>query len=78
MFFRGTWYEVRGASGYSNIFPKGLLIGTVKEVQVGKNASFLTIKLKLATDFSRLGLVYLIENQYKTELDSLKAGFKTE
>ncbi len=65
-------------SGYSNIFPKGLLIGTVKEVMVGKNASFLTIKIKLATDFSRLGLVYLIENQYKTELDSLKAGFKTE
>lgn len=65
-------------SGFSNIFPKGMLIGTVKEVMVGKNASFLTIKLRLATDFRRLGLVYLIENQYKSEIDTLKSGFKTE
>ena len=65
-------------SGFSNIFPKGMLIGTVKEVMVGKNASFLTIKLRLATDFKRLGLVYLIENQYKSEIDTLKSGFKTE
>lgn len=65
-------------SGYSNIFPKGLLIGTVKEVSMGKNASFLTIKVKLATDFNRLNTVYLIQNLYKTEIDSLKANFKDE
>lgn len=65
-------------SGYSNIFPQGLLIGTVKEVKVGKNASFLTIKIRLSTDFKRLQTVYLIENLFKTEIDSLKAGFKTE
>lgn len=65
-------------SGYSNIFPKGLLIGTVKEVSMGKNASFLTIKVKLATDFNRLNTVYLIENLYKQEIDSLKANFKDE
>ena len=65
-------------SGYSNIFPQGLLIGTVKEVKVGKNASFLTIKVRLATDFKRLQTVYLIENLYKTEIDTLKQAFKTE
>jgi len=65
-------------SGYSNIFPQGLLIGTVKEVKVGKNASFLTIKVRLAADFKHLQTVYLIENLYKEEIDSLKAGFKTE
>ena len=65
-------------SGYSNIFPKGLLIGTVKEVSVGNNASFLNIKVKLAADFNKLNLIYLIENQYKSEIDSLKADFKTE
>ncbi len=65
-------------SGYSNIFPKGLFIGTVKEVAVGKNASFLTIKVKLATDFRKLNTVYLIENLYKNEIDSLKANFKNE
>ncbi len=65
-------------SGYSNIFPSGLLIGTVKEVSVGKNASFLTIKVKLATNFNKMHTVYLIKNQFKSEIDSLKAGFKTE
>lgn len=65
-------------SGYSNIFPKGFLIGTVKEVNTGKNVSFLTIKIKLATDFNAVYTVYLIENQHKNEIDSLKSNFKTE
>lgn len=65
-------------SGYSNIFPKGLLVGTVKEVSMGNNASFLTIKIKLATNFNKVNTVYLIENKYKSEIDSLKADFKTE
>ncbi len=65
-------------SGFSNIFPKGLLIGTVKDVSVGKNASFLTIKVKLAANFNKLNTVYLIENMFKSEIDSLKANFKNE
>ena len=65
-------------NGYSNIFPKGLLIGTVKEVQVGNNASFLTIKVKLATHYTDIYTVYLVENLFKSELDTLKANFKHE
>lgn len=65
-------------NGYSNIFPKGLLIGTVKEVQVGNNASFLTIKVKLATKYTDIYTVYLVENLFKSELDTLKANFKDE
>ena len=63
-------------NGYSNIFPKGLLIGTVKEVQVGNN--FLTIKVKLATNYTDIYTVYLVENLFKSELDTLKANFKDE
>jgi len=65
-------------NGFSNIFPKGLFIGTVKEVQVGNNASFLTIKIKLATKYTDLYTVYLVENLFKPEIDSLKANFKDE
>ncbi|MBP5563427.1 MAG: rod shape-determining protein MreC [Bacteroidales bacterium] len=65
-------------NGYSNIFPKGLLIGTVKEVQVGNNASFLTIKVKLATKYTDIYTVYMVENLFKSELDTLKANFKDE
>ncbi len=60
-------------SGYSRIFPRGLFIGSVKEVSSGNNASFLTIKVKLGADFSRLNTVYLIRNLFKSEIDSLKA-----
>lgn len=65
-------------NGYSNIFPKGLFIGTVKEVQVGNNASFLTIKVNLATHYTDIYTVYLVENLFKSELDTLKANFKDE
>ncbi len=65
-------------NGYSNIFPAGLLIGTVKEVQIGKNASFLTIKINLATKYTDIYTVYLIKNLYKSEIDTLKANFKDE
>ncbi len=65
-------------NGYSNIFPANLLIGTVKEVQIGSNASFLTIKINLATQYSDIYTVYLIENIYKSEIDTLKANFKND
>lgn len=65
-------------SGYSTIFPKGLLIGTVKEVSTEQNATFLTIKVKLATDFKNLNLVYVVKNLYRSEIDTLKANFKNE
>lgn len=65
-------------NGFSNIFPKGLFIGTVKEVQVGNNASFLTIKVNLATKYTDIYTVYLVENLFKPEIDSLKANFKDE
>ena len=65
-------------SGYSTIFPKGLMIGTVKEVSTEQNATFLTIKVKLATDFKNLDLLYVVKNLYRSELDSLKSNFKNE
>jgi len=65
-------------SGYSDVFPKDLLIGTVIEKYDNPNNTFLTIKIRLATDFRNLNNVYLISNLYKSELDSLKSNFKNE
>jgi rod shape-determining protein MreC len=65
-------------SGYSYVFPKNLLIGTVIEKFDNPNNTFLTIKIRLATDFRNLYNVYLISNLYKPELDSLKSKFKNE
>jgi len=65
-------------SGYSDVFPKDILIGTVIEKYDNPNNTFLTIKIRLATDFGNLHNVYLISNLYKSELDSLKLKFKNE
>ena len=65
-------------SGYSYVFPKDILIGTVIEKYDNPNNTFLTIKIRLATDFSNIYNVYLISNLYKSELDSLKSNFKNE
>jgi rod shape-determining protein MreC len=65
-------------SGYSDVFPKNLLIGTVIEKFDNPNNTFLTIKIRLATDFRNLHNVYLISNLYKPELDLLKSKFKNE
>ena len=65
-------------SGYSDVFPKDILIGTVIEKFDNPNNTFLTIKIKLATDFRNLNNVYLISNLYKDELDTLQTKFQHE
>ena len=65
-------------SGYSYVYPKDILIGTVIEKFDNPNNTFLTIKIRLATDFRNLHNVYLVSNLYKPELDSLKSKFKNE
>lgn len=65
-------------SGYSDVFPKDILIGTVVEKFDNPNNTFLSIKIRLATDFRNLHNVYLIANLYKPELDSLKSKFVNE
>jgi rod shape-determining protein MreC len=65
-------------SGFSNVFPANILIGTVvKKMDNAKN-TFLTIKVKFATNFNHLNTVYLVSNIYKSEIDSLKKNFKNE
>ena len=65
-------------SGYSDVFPKDLLIGIVVEKYDNPNNTFSTIKIRIATDFGKLNNVYLISNLYKSELDDLKSEFKNE
>lgn len=62
-------------SGFSNVFPKDVMIGTVVEASKGAHSNFYTIKVELSTNFSRLNTVYVVKNLYKKELDTLKANF---
>lgn len=55
----------------SQIFPSGIMIGTVREYSVDSGTGFYTISIKFSADYNRLQEVYIIENLFKEELDSL-------
>ncbi|UCS94266.1 rod shape-determining protein MreC [Echinicola marina] len=59
-------------SGYNAVFPEGLLVGTIEEVNKGTETNYLDITIKLATSFNKLTYVYLVENNMEAELDSLQ------
>lgn len=58
-------------SGMANDFPEGILVGYVKSFDSEKNNGFYEIKIKLSTDFNKLGYVYVIENRFKREQDAM-------
>ena len=59
-------------SGFNAVFPEGILIGVISKVEVNKkDSNYLSITVKLSTDFSKLTYVYLVENTQFQELDSL-------
>ena len=59
-------------SEYSNILPEGIPVGVIRTVKLRDDATFYEIEVDLATDFSTLNFVYVIENKNKAENDSLK------
>lgn len=59
-------------SGFS-LFPEGVAIGSVNQVNQDDGNSFLNIEVKLSTDFSSLRYVYVVTNLYAAEQDSLES-----
>lgn len=64
-------------SGNSNIFPEGLLIGTISGFNVPKDENFNNGELVFATDFNSLGYVEIVVDLLRDEKESLKASFKS-
>jgi rod shape-determining protein MreC len=54
-------------SGFSDKFPYGLLIGTIKEIDNDKTSSTFTIRVKTAANFYNLQYVYVINNLQKDD-----------
>ena len=59
-------------SGYNAVFPAGLPIGRIKSFEQASDANFYDVDVELTTDFQSLSYVYVIENQYRPEKDSLE------
>ena len=58
-------------SGFSNSFPADIMVGTIEEQTDNEKDMFSTAKMKFSTNFSTLRHVYVVKNNYKSELDSL-------
>lgn len=65
----------RGASG---ALPADLLVGTPISSTRDESSGFQRIVVALASDFQRIEYVYLIENQFRRDLDSLKLEVENE
>lgn len=63
-------------SGYSYIFPEGLMVGVVEEKDakgaVGASAAFGSFRVKPATNFDRISHVYVLLRQPMTEAQELE------
>jgi rod shape-determining protein MreC len=58
-------------SGYSTIFPEGVLIGYVEDWEE-RGGSFYEITVRLSTDFKHISEVYVIRNIFKEEQKKLE------
>ena len=61
-------------SGFSNIYPADIMIGTIEEMIDTKSKDFNTAKIRFSTNFSTLRHVFIIENLNQTEIDSLTSN----
>lgn len=60
-------------SGYSSIFPEGILIALIDSHKHENGDNFLNINVNLSVDFKTLENVYIIENLYKEEQKELES-----
>lgn len=57
---------------YSNIYPGGIVIGTIEDFEKSDNDNFYSINIKLSTDFKNLEYVYVVKDFHKTEREILE------
>ena len=65
-------------SGFNLTFPPGILVGRVRSVGIQPNQTFHDITLNLATNFSNLAFVYVVENRLQVEQDQLEKKVENE
>jgi rod shape-determining protein MreC len=64
-------------SGYSGVFPEGIMIGTIARINSSPETSFHDLDVKLSQNFRKLSFATVIRSNLKPELDSLKMQVPT-
>lgn len=59
-------------SGFSSIFPEGILLGEVESFSKEGGDNFYSIRVKLSVDFKSLAYVEIIDSKQQTEIESLE------
>ena len=59
-------------SGFSAVFPEGIMIGTISKFDLNEGNNFYNIEVLLSTNFISLNQVYVVSNLYKKEQDDLE------
>jgi len=65
-------------SGNSDIFPEGLLIGTISGYTNAQDENFNNGEILFSTDFNSLGYVEVVVDMMRKEKDELRATFKSQ
>ena len=63
-------------SNVSDIYPPGIMVGTIAEIIDDKSSNFFILKLKTATNFSSLQYVYVLEDLQREEREKLEDPIK--
>ncbi len=58
-------------SGFSNIFPGGIRVGRIEDVQIKNGNNFYTLMVELWSDLSNIRYVYVVDNLLIKELNDL-------
>lgn len=59
-------------SGFSTIFPEGVMIGTIHSFEQPEGDNYYKIRVELSSNFKTLSFVEVIENVKKTEIEQLE------
>lgn len=65
-------------SGYSSVFPEGLMVGTVDGFSKQRNDNFYALTVKLSTDFFRLNDVWILDDKGQKERRILEMEAKKD
>jgi rod shape-determining protein MreC len=65
-------------SGNSDIFPEGLLIGTISGFTIAADDNFNHGEIRFTTDFNSLGYVEVVIDLMRQEKEQLKSSFKDQ
>lgn len=65
-------------SGFSTIFPEGIIVGCIDTFYIEPGSNFYTIDVALSADLSKMQYVYLVDDLFREERKKLEGGLLNE